>query len=835
MAIYRGLNVSKAMNDVDDQAASLTNLGLNKLDLDLLSGLTSPGTDVSIREFHTLAGLVVDQKKVLYALSRASEVIAGELNALVDVKQPLEYNYQLNSQLQAGAIKYNYFDFSSTAPVLRDRIKSADISTSRASSWSTIGTTISYGAEVKVIGDTFTFDSLGTTVAPVKKTFRSEIATHALTLKVDGVDRDFLAMKGIPLVFDTFFRNTDLYAAVNPINDGTSNIPVTWRITNEDNGQSYNSGDGSSTFPLATSAAGIGTEADPSLYSFRDSVSKARKLEFFYNPANVLTLYMNGLNLSTWTSVSLPALKRLNIASNDFYQLPSFRSDVSAKTTIAPGGLAPALTHITITDNNLSRAINASGVRITANEQLNTLPTTLESLEMNGVFSDSTTIDLLDYTNLKNFNMNSYYNRNSQRSMTGGTVMPRVATSIQSYQIHNQPYPQMCQGLIDGLNLTYLYFPWCGTTQKEGGGLISIASPVIREFLSYGNGHNVPNMSGKTLLINYVQQYSSPVTDSSFEGKFSLCENLSQLNFYGSGITGSIQNGLKNLPNLTYFEGRFTGISGELRDDSFQNTNKLNWLLLAGSSHSGSDFFGSGGGSLRTGKVFHNTPNLGYLYAYSNKNIQGQMPDMSVLKNLRVVYLHNTGLGGPLPNFAGLDNLSYIEMNYTRDVSSGGFSGTIPTFALPSLNYLFLTANKLTGACPTFECPFLYQLSIDSNDLTGSIPNLSKCARLQRILMNNNRMNGYSAGNLRSNIYASVIDISNNNLPAQVGPVLIDDLLKNWASNPRGGVTVNLLGNSINGSGLTEFSTRNDGTDGASSTAIKLDTLRQKGWTILMD
>ena len=97
--------------------------------------------------------------------------------------------------------------------------------------------------------------------------------------------------------------------------------------------------------------------------------------------------------------------------------------------------------------------------------------------------------------------------------------------------------------------------------------------------------------------------------------------------------------------------------------------------------------------------------------------------------------------------------------------------------------------------------------------------------------MNNNQMTGYNAGNLRSNIFASVIDISNNRLPAQVGPTLIDDLLENWTSNPRSGVTVNMLGKA----GLAESSTRNDGTEGEGSTANKLDTLRQKGWSILMD
>jgi hypothetical protein len=824
MTIYRGLNVAKALNDVDDPAAALTNLGLNKEDLELFSGLTAAGTDVNIREFHTLAGLVDDQKKVLYSLGRSSEVMAGELNALVDIKQSLNYNYRLNSQLQAGAIKYGYFDFATNTQ------KQADISTSRVSSWSTIGNSISYGGEIKVVGTAFTFDSLGTTVAPVPKTFRSEVPTHVLKLQVNGTERDFLAMKGIPLVFDTFFRNADLYAAVTPINDGNGNVPITWRITNEDNGQSYNSGDGSVTYP---GNIGTGSETSPVLYSFRDSVSKARKLEFFYNPANVLNLSLNGLNLSTWTSVSLPALKRLNIASNDFYQLPSFRSDASAKTTIAPGGLAPALTHVTLTNNNLSRATTSAGVQITANEQLNTLPTTLQSLEINGVFSDSTTIDLLDYTNLTNFFMHTYYDRTAQRRMTGGTVMPKVHTSIQSYQIYNQPYPQMCNGLINGTNLTYLWFPWCGTSEKEGGGPITIASPVIGQIQSYGNGHNVIDMSGKTSLTNYVQQYSSPSggpTGTTFVNKFIGCTNLGELDFYGSGVTGSIQTGLQNLPNLTYFEGRYTNISGELRDSSFEGTNKLNWLLLAGSAHTGTDFFGTAASS-QGGTVFHNTTNLGYLYAYSNKNMRGSMPDMSVLRNLRVAYLHNTGLSGPLPSFSNADFLYYIRMDYTRDGTDQGFSGSIPAYALPRLNYLFLTYNKLGGQCPKFECPQLYQLYLDSNVLTGSVPNLSGCTNLQIIIMNNNLMTGYNAGNLRSNIYASIIDISNNRLPAQVGPTLIDDLLKNWTANPRSGVTVNMLGNA----GLSETSTRNDGTEGENSTGSKLDTLRQKGWTILMD
>ena len=214
MAIYRGLNVSKAMNDVDDSAAALRNLGLDQRDLTLVSGLTAAGSDVNIREFHTVAGLVDDQKKSLYSLGRASEVVAGQLESLVDIKQSLVFNYRIDDQLQAGAIKYKYFDFATNTS------KQADISTSRVSSWSTIGSTILYGGEVRVVGDTLTFSSIGTTTAPIPKTFRSEVPTHILKLQVDGTERDFLAMKGIPLEFDTFFRNADLYAAVTPVTDG---------------------------------------------------------------------------------------------------------------------------------------------------------------------------------------------------------------------------------------------------------------------------------------------------------------------------------------------------------------------------------------------------------------------------------------------------------------------------------------------------------------------------------------------------------------------------------------------------------------------------------------
>ena len=834
MALFRGLNVSLALNDIDNKAESLRNIGLDQRDLSLITGLVNIG-NISIKEFHTVSGLVDDQKKVLYALTRASEVLSSELTALRDVKQPFLFNYRVNNRVMAGAIKYKYYDFATNSA------KNADISTSRVSSWSTIGSGadafISYGGEIKVVGAQLTLASLKTTVAPIGKTFRSEVPTHLVKLDVRGVSKSFLAMKGIPLELTGFFRNADFKAAVTPVNDSVGEVPITWRITNEDNGQSYNSGDNTAANP---GSYGTGAFGSPALYPYRDSRSRPRKVEFFYDPSKVLELHFTNLNLSDWTTVSLPALRRLIISSNDFYQLPSFRDGTSSKTSLSLDGLAPVLEYVDISSNNLSRARDSSDVQITANSQLNTLPTSLKSLTMNGTFSDGTIIDLLDYTSLTNLKMSAYYARNASRRQSG-TISPKVATSIVSYNIDHQNFQQMCHGVTSGTDLSYLAFPWCSINSADNGSgtrvELTIASDAIANFYSYGNHHQVVNLNGKTNLVNYVQQYSNAngisgaTAQKTLSGKFTGCTALSQLNFYASGIIGDIGTAFQSLPKLSYIEARYSGISGEFRDGSFTDSPSIQTILLAGSGHSGTDFFGTAA-SATNGTVFHNTPELRSLYAYSNKSIRGTLPDFTLNEKLSVLYLHNTGLSGNLTAFSNNDLLYYIRIDYSKNGADGGVSGSVPAFNSPALNYLFLTYNNLSGQVPDLTCPYLYYLYLGQNALTGTVPDLSGCIRLQYIQLNNNLMTGYDAGNLQYNIYARTIDLSNNRLVQNTGPTIIDDLLKNWTANPRTGVSVNMLGNN----GLTEATTRADGSgDGENSTSVKLDTLRQKGWSILMD
>lgn len=821
---FRGLNVQLAMNDVDNAAQSLINLGLDQRDLALISGLAS-NANVEANELHTVSGLVVDQKKELASLARSSTTVGSLLNSLKDVGQPLDFNLEIDNQINAAAIKYNYLDFSNNSN------KVADISTSRVSSWSSIGSSILYGGEVEVTGDNITFSSLGTSTAPIAKTFRAEVATHKLLINVNGSPKEFLAMKGIPLEWEGFFRNVDLSHAVNSVSDSQGVVPPVWRITNKAGGQSYNTGD-------ATGSIGAGAVDSPAVYAFRDSSSKARKIEFFYNPLKILELRLPGCNLTEWTNVGLDNIQRIDINNNDFYELPKF-----GPSSRGGDGLAVDLKKITISANDMSRAEDASGAQIPANTQLNTLPTTLTHLTMNGVFSDSTTIDLTDYEDLSFLQFQTYYSRNAQRRMTGGTISPKTfidsanpkIKGIGQYRIYHQPYSQLDAGVCASPNLTYLYFPWCGITTAEnrsgGTSPITIASNNIGEVISYGNAHNVIAMNGKTSLSNYVQAYSRPDSSKSrnLAGQFTGCTGLTQLYFYASStIQADIGTAFANqsLSSLSTLDLRWTSASGGLEDTSFDGADALVHIRFAGSAHNDSDFYGTAASKANgnNGEVFSNMSSLQWLYVYSNGNIAGELPDFSNNTNMRGIYIRNTQTTGPLPNLVSNQNLYYLRLD------SNNMTGTVPTWSTNALRYVFCYNNSLSGSLPALNTPYLYYLYLQNNNLTGNLPSMSGAIRLQRLYLNSNSISGYTTDALKYNTSLSIIDLSNNQLPASVGAPLINDLFDNYSGNPRSGVSVNLLGNN----GLSRTNIVNDGTEGENSTANKLAFL-ERFWTILLD
>jgi hypothetical protein len=505
MAVLRGLNLSRNLGDVDDKAAALINLGLSAGDIQLIYKLTdASGEDlaVSVDDIHTLANLKVDQKKDFFSIKESSDDVGREIQNISDIAVPLQHNMRINNQIKTNSLKYNYLNLTAANAAAADAIKKADVSTSRVSSWSELSTgNISYSGELKVIGDKITLlgtGKLSTSTAPIPRTFRAESPTHRVTIKINGANKKLVMMKGIPLIFEGYFKKAVLNgrgvgtddrfrAAVTAVTDtantdgrgaSTNIVPVTFRITNLDSGGLvYSSGDDTTSNPGSIGSSAI--VDSPVAFSLSDTRDRSRKIEVFYNPAKILMLGLTNKNINTWTNVSLPALKNLELDQNDLYVIPSFRGvDVPQglnvatkplikgnkyvivdpgntsdtiwgnagaeayvagteftytgaatsgtgtvkKSKMAPDGLAPVMEVLKIGGNNLSRARTLDNEDITGTHQLNSLPLTIKELNFIGCFADDDIIDLIDYTDLEKLDFDSYYGSGQYRVMVGGNT-----------------------------------------------------------------------------------------------------------------------------------------------------------------------------------------------------------------------------------------------------------------------------------------------------------------------------------------------------------------------------------------------------------------------------
>jgi hypothetical protein len=130
MANFIGLNVSFSLNDIADNREALRNIGLDIRDLDIIRGIQAEG--INSQELQLLSGLDLDQEKELYSLFYASERIENLSQNISDIQVPLNFNQRIDDQVRAGSIKYKFLDYSDNS------IRSADISTSRVSSWSSL-------------------------------------------------------------------------------------------------------------------------------------------------------------------------------------------------------------------------------------------------------------------------------------------------------------------------------------------------------------------------------------------------------------------------------------------------------------------------------------------------------------------------------------------------------------------------------------------------------------------------------------------------------------------------------------------------------------------------
>lgn len=792
-----GLNTSNRLNELEDLQESLSNLGLDIEDVNIIRniniGVNEDG--VTRDDLKALSDLDFDAKRELVKYRTSTSRYSDFLDTIPPTRLPQPNNLKLNSRIGAGSIKYNYIDFSDS------QIKTADISTSRISSWSSFDDPVTdtspiiYGGDLEVIGpdSPIRATDISVTNEPIATKYESEVPTHYLNLNIDGNVYQFYVMKGIPVEFDAFFKNASFFIRVNV---GTNDPLPSWEIENVNEDILYDNYENVSP----------GQEI-----LFFDSRAKKRKLRYYYNPSKITRISMNNMNIEEFPSSVMENLGRLDFALNNLLEIPDFSN------------IAQNLTFLNLNGNNLSRS------NLDAQQQLNRLPSTIEELYINGCFTDNIPLDLTSYTNLRTFSQRSEYTRRNRRVMRYNQETPAVSSSsIINYTIGGQIYSKLSATLaiadnletldIEGNNITELDQPVNPSTfvidEVNGDTNIKIKSDKLRSFLSRSNSHNIVDVSGKSDLTIYRHRYSRNLKgNSDITGKFGGCFNLEDINLYNTDATGDISNNFSNLPSLERLDLRGTRIGGTIESNSFTGSTNLRTILIRGGSFDTNDF-------IKNDSLF-GLINLRTLYIYNNQNIGGTLPDFSDNENIRSILVQNTSMSGSIPTFDSNENLSNLRLRFNQ------FSGYMPAFSSSSLRTIDVTSNNLTSDSdnlfPVLNCPNLRILRLSNNNFNNQISSFENCVSLLQVDLSNNNFSSYVSGSLRNNLSLNSVNVSSNNLPLGSIKDIINDLYNNWEQNNRGNVFVNLRGNNYTESDLISDEIINS----------RLELLRLQGWIIL--
>lgn len=812
-----GLNVNKSFADIPDPVKALENLGLDIRDLDIIRGMADAG--VTKRDVIRLSGLDVDARSELSTIYQDLLRSTRLVESAPDIRFAVSTDHIVNNKLKAKSFKYNYIAYDQGNAIL-----GADISTSRVSSWSSFEdpaeptSPIFYGGDVEIVPNANTGSSqirntaLDFSGSVYPRRFKAEVPTHLVTIEVGGVAKQVYAMKGIPITWEGYFREAFIRSEVNAYDD----ILQTWTITNTDNGLEY--------LPYEDEALNFDL-------TFTDSRPRPRRLSLYYPPDNIRLLRMQNLNLVEWTNNVLPGLQSLDIGFNDIREMPEFNT------------LAPNLLSLNVSGNNMSRAVDASGVQITANTQLSVLPTSLTSLTINGCFSDNSDIDVSYLTNLQRFYLDSAYDNpaivssgNSRRrymTFTGST--PTVnSSSIVEYSVRYQNYTTLSTSVTSSPTIRSVNIVENNIVSDSDGNEIAFNnnSNNMVSFASYSNSHNIVDLSGHDNLTSYSHTYSRQLQGSStIEGIFDGCDSLGSISLFSTDATGDFDGSIANLGALTSCDMRFTAIHGRITASSFTNTNLLKNMYFAGS------YIGLDSNIPATANQYENAfdadalyglQNLTYFYFYSNNYAIGDLPDFTYNPALYYLYISSTRFTGGLTSFTTNRNLQWLVARSSR------FNQPLPQYTNASFRGIYLNNNQLYGEILPFECANLYYLYLNNNNLgknelgevdatLGIIPSFVSNPRLQIVNMNANFLSRYTNEAFRYNTTLRYLGLSNNLLTIQDAFAIISDLKANYERLPRRGVRVDLRGNP----GITEEAVLNDPVAGAD-----LLQLRFNGWSI---
>ena len=798
-----GLNVLSIFADVENKNAALTSLNLSSLDLDIIRGSSNAGA--SRHDWISFSRLKSPIYKTLDRFYSESSTYLSILSQKAGTDSILFGNLGINGSLSGNAIRYRYVNGTGSAAT----IKIADISTSRVSAWSSsaspvIDTSpISYGARVGITtGGALQFGTptsasqtrLKTSIVPQVKEFASEFPTSKINFTIGERTVTLYAMKGIPLVFKGFFRNLDASISLTGL---INNTPASWKIVDTSNSS------------LFTRFSNIG--ATTSTINYRSISSKERYIQFYYNPDNISSITLTSANISELPITKLANATTLNFSSNTLKNFPDFNffSPSLRNLYISYNSfyLSETSTERKLNTNVLAKIPSGLKVLVIGSTFYGTIPNNAISSR----FTDLTTLDLSRVSG-------PYFHPDDDDS---NSTLPNVPDTCETYNVSSNDFRKF--GTTSGTNYNVKDLPnlislslYSNYYLTDSGFSISANNNKIQFINISSTGLPIPDLSGRQSLTTFYGYYlrsAGSIFASGGTYKFDGCGSLSTLNLCASNVTGAMPKFTN--ASLSYLELRYTNLTGGNPDGD--NTYIIPERTFEQSPNIQYFLYQSGNTLLNTPihpNAFTYTPNLYYLWYISYGRTNGTFPSVANCRSLTYLVLHYNSFTGNAPNLATNLNIYYVDLTYNQ------FSGTIPGFKnLSSLTYLFLYNNNFTGLQKFQNLPSLTYFYAHNNQMTGEIPDFSDCLSLYYLILFNNQFTNYKTGSFSKIYRLTYLDISNNSLTQQAINQIIADLLINYNTVKRGGVTINLRNNSLP-SGIALDS---------------IDILRSKGWNIVYE
>ena len=294
------------------------------------------------------------------------------------------------------------------------------------------------------------------------------------------------------------------------------------------------------------------------------------------------------------------------------------------------------------------------------------------------------------------------------------------------------------------------------------------------------------------------------------------CINLKHLRFYAAKLDGMIPKFIGNTQlrtvdfrnttveggrpggNGAVFNGGEHGRRYIMWDDTFQDAQRVRDIRIV-SNNLGRNI-GTWNGSGYEGAEFQDgtfsLPSLTYLQIDTNGSyLTGSFFSTSGAPALRELHSNGVGWGEafadgtPFPSFAGNNNL------YKVDLRNNKFKGTISLNNLNRLRFFYASQNIISSIGSLNNLNRLNYFYAANNQIQGAVPDFSAAApNLQFCGLNNNQINAYTNGSLRTMTRIRSLDLSNNLLSEQIIDSILEDLLINYNNARRSGVTINLSG-----------------------------------------